>query len=268
MFLRRPKATTFAFVSGLLFFASATCAQSFDAVRLFGAAPGKDGGRTGLAVIAGHEYQGSDQSRALAVPLMEYQWANGWFAGSSNGVGFNFSRARNMQYGARLTANFGRDEGSAKALRGMGSIDPRAEIGGFFNYLLSREIALTSSLRYGSGQDSNGLLADLGAGYSTEIAGNLRLGLGLGLTVANAAYMQSYFGVTAAQGTLSGYAPYHPEAGLRDVRTSLSLTYRINPQWSATAAVSASKLSAAATDSPVVRQSSSTTGLMALSYSF
>lgn len=265
---RRPTVITLVLVTGLSLLTSAAFAQSFDAVRLFGAAPGRDGGRVGAAVIASHEYQGSDLARTLAVPLIEYQWTNGWFAGSSNGVGYNFSDRRGMQYGARLTANFGREESRSQALRGMGDIDPRAEIGGFFNYLLSREVALTSALRYGSGQDSHGMLADLGAGYSREIAGNLRLGLSLGLTVANAAYMQSYFGVTAAQASRSSYATYQPAAGLRDVRTSLSLTYRITPQFSTTAAVSSSMLSAAATDSPVVRQSSSTTGLMALSYSF
>ena len=105
-------------------------------------------------------------------------------------------------------------------------------------------------------------------GYSKELSGDLRLGLGLAETLANADYMQSYFGVSAAQAARSGYALYQPGAGLRDVRANLSLTYRINPNLSATAGVSASGLSGDASDSPLVRQKSSTTGLLALAYSF
>lgn len=173
-----------------------------------------------------------------------------------------------MQYGARLTAALGREESRSRALRGMGDIDARAEFGGFFTYLISREVSLSSSLRYSSGQDRNGLLVDLGLGYSTELSGDLRLGLGVAATLANAQYMQSYFGVTPAQAARSGYAMYKPGAGLRDVRVNLSLTYRINPNISATAGTSTSMLSGDASDSPLVRQKSTTTGLLAVAYSF
>jgi len=257
-----------ALFASVAFLTPGAFAQAFDSVRLFGAAPGKDGGRAGLAVIAGREYQGSDESRTMAVPLIEYQWANGWFAGTTNGVGYNFSDRQDMQYGARLTPAFGRKESRSQPLRGMGDIDARAEIGGFFNYFVSKEVSLSSSLRYGSGQNSNGLLADLGLGYSTELSGNLRLGLGVAATLANAEYMQSYFGVTAAQAARSGYALYKPGAGLRDVRANLSLTYRINPNMSATAGISTSMLSGDASDSPLVRQKSTTSGLLAVAYSF
>lgn len=243
-------------------------AQAFDAVRLYGAAPNKDGGRAGLAVIAGREYQGSDERRTMAVPLIEYQWANGWFVGTTNGIGYNFSDRRDIQYGLRLTADFGRKENRSRALRGMGDIDASAEFGGFLNYPISKEVVLISSLRYGAGRDSKGMLVDLGAGYSTELSSDLRLGLGVAATLANADYMQSYFGVTAAQAARSGYSSYKPGGGLRDVRANLSLTYRINPSISATAAVSAGMLSGDAKDSPLVRKKSTITGVLALAYSF
>ncbi len=86
--------------------------------------------------------------------------------------------------------------------------------------------------------------------------------------MANADYMQSYFGVMAGQAARSGYGSYKPRGGLRDVRANLSLTYRINPSISATAAVSAGMLSGDARDSPLVRKKSTTTGLLAVAYSF
>ena len=144
-------------------------AQAFDAVRLYGSPSGAGEGNVGAAVIFGHQYMGSDERRTLVLPGLGYQWTNGWFAGTTNGVGYLFSSAPNMQYGLRVTADFGRRESRSTALKGMGNIDARPEVGAFFNYFPTREIFLTSSLRYGSGNDRDGLQVDLGAGYALQL---------------------------------------------------------------------------------------------------
>lgn len=77
MYRHRRYVHALALFASLAFLAPSAFAQAFDSVRLFGAAPGKDGGRAGLAVIAGQEYQGSDERRTMAVPLIDYHWANG-----------------------------------------------------------------------------------------------------------------------------------------------------------------------------------------------
>ncbi|MCO4094524.1 MAG: MipA/OmpV family protein [Acidovorax sp.] len=61
--------------------------------------PDRNGGTVGLAVVAGHEYMGSDERRTRAYPAIDYRWANGWFAGTTNGIGYNFSRQPGVQYG-------------------------------------------------------------------------------------------------------------------------------------------------------------------------
>lgn len=243
-------------------------AQAFDAVRLAGGAADKDRGSVGLAVIAGMAYQGADERRTLLLPGLDYQWRNGWFAGTRNGIGYNFGQIRELQYGLRVTADFGRDESRSDALRGMGDIDPRPELGAFLNYALNKEITLTSSLRYGSGNDRNGMVIDLGAGYSTKLSPLWRLGFGASMTLANQDYMQSYFGVTAAQSASSGYAAYRPGFGLRDVRANASVSYQITPSVSILTTVSVSSLQGDAKDSPLTRQATSVTGVAAVSYEF
>jgi MipA family protein len=249
-------------------FAPTVFAQAFDVVRLYGASRPGDVGTVGAAVIAGRNYQGSDERRTLLVPLLDYQWKSGWFAGTTNGLGYNFSRRPDMDYGIRLTADLGRKASRSSALRGLGDVDTRPEIGVFYNYSLSPSLALTSSLRYGSGNDSNGAVLDVGAAYSMVLAPQWRLGLGVSATVANAKYMQSYFGVTPAQSAASGYAPYTAGAGVRDVRASAALTYSVNPKVSITTAVSASSLQGDAKDSPVTRKRSTATGIVSVSYAF
>lgn len=258
----------FLFVAGSPFAAPTVCAQAFDAVRLYGAAPGQDGGSVGAALLNSREYQGSDERRTQVLPLLDYQWANGWFAGTGNGLGYNFSRSPQFQYGLRLTADMGRDEGRSVALRGLGDVDAKLEGGAFFNYLLPQGFVLSSSVRYGAGQNGRGVVIDLGAGWSSPLGPKWRLGAGAALTVANADYMQSLFGVTAAQSVRSGYGVYTPDAGVRDLRASASLSYALSPRTTITGATSVSTLLGDARGSPLTRRTSTWSSVLAVSRAF
>ena len=263
-----PALTRLALAACTLMAAPAALAQAFDAVRLYGAAPGSDLGVVGAAIVAGPEYKGSDQRRNLLLPLLDYQWAQGWFAGVTNGIGFNFSASPQFQYGLRLTIDLGRKESRSSALRGMGDIDAKADFGAFFNYATAEGVFATSSLRYGAGNDGKGVVVDLGTGYSTALAAQWRLGAGVALSVVNADYMQAYFGVTSAQAAASGYARYTPGAGVRDVRANAALSYLFDRRLSTTLALSASSLQGDARTSPLTRQTSNWSGVLGVAYTF
>lgn len=259
---------TLALAFGLALAAPAAFAQAFDAVRLYGAAPGQDGGTVGAAVVAGYEYPGSAIHRTLVIPVLDYQWANGWFAGVANGVGYNFSDSPQMQYGLRLTVDKGRKESHAGALHGMGNVDPAAEGGAFLNYSPTRGLYLTSSLRLGAGRGNKGLLVDLGAARLAEIAPRWHLVTGASITLANADYLQSYFGVTGAQAAATGYATHAARAGARDARANAALTYSFDPTTSVTTALSTSALLGAARSSPITRRRTSTSAVVAVAHAF
>jgi MipA family protein len=247
---------------------SACFAQAFDAVQLYGAPAGSGEGRVGAAVIAGYRYLGSDERRTAFFPAIDYRWANGWFAGTTNGIGYKFDSEPGMQYGVRLTADFGRSESRSAALAGLGDIRARPEIGGFFNLHLSREFFLTSSLRYGAGNDRKGLLVDLGAGYALQWAPQWRTTFGVAATLANREYMQGHFGISEAQAQTSGYAPYQAGSGVRDLRANASLNWFITPEWALTGVLSLGALQGDAKRSPIVRQAHPVSGVVALSYRF
>lgn len=247
---------------------AAAQAQAFDAVRLYGAPAGSGEGSVGAAVIAGYRYMGSDERRTALFPAIDYRWASGWFAGTTNGIGYKFDSAPGMQYGVRLTADLGRSESRSAALEGLGNITARPEIGAFFNLYLSREFFLTSSLRYGSSNDRKGLLVDLGAGYAVQISPQWRTAVGVAATLANREYMQGYFGISAAQAQTSAYAAYEAGAGVRDLRGHASLNYFITPDWTLTGALTLGALQGDAKRSPIVRQAHPVSGVAALSYRF
>jgi MipA family protein len=243
-------------------------AQAFDAVRIFGVPEGDGAGTVGAVVIAAPKYAGSDERGYLVLPSIDYRWKNGWFAGLTNGIGYLFPSRPDMQYGVRVTADIGRKQSRSNELDGMGSVQPRAEAGVFFNYFPTPEVFLTSSLRYGSGNDYNGLQIDLGAGYATLLAPQWRGAFGVAATYVNGAYMQAFFGVTPQQSANSGYAVYAPGSGLRDLRVNATLTYFIDARWSLTGGVTVSSLQGDARDSPIVFEPTPVSGLLALSYSF
>ena len=243
-------------------------AQAFDAVRMYGD-PGANGqGTVGIAAVLGYRYMGSDERRSAVLPALEYRWANGWFVGTTNGVGYKFSSDPSMQYGVRVTADFGRSESRSPVLAGMGDIKARPEVGGFFNFYLSRDFNLTSSLRYGSGNDRRGAQLDLGVHYGLQLAPQWRTTVGVSTTFVNGSYMQSHFGVTPAQALTSQNPAYTAGAGVRDVRASASVTHFINTEWSLTGGVSVSSLQGDAKNSPIVRERTPITGLLALGYRF
>ena len=265
------KPTTFfrpLLAASFLVAAGAVRAQAFDAVRLYGDPSGDGAGTAGVAAVLGYRYMGSDERRTSVLPALEYRWKNGWFIGTTNGVGYKFSSDPSLQYGVRLTADFGRSESRSTVLVGMGDIKARPEIGGFFNFFLSRDFNLTSSLRYGSGNDRRGAQLDLGAAYSVQLAPQWRTTVGVSTTLVNGAYMQSHFGVTPAQALTSQNPAYEAGTGVRDLRVSASVTHFINTEWSLTGGLSASSLQGDAKDSPIVRERTPITGLVALGFRF
>lgn len=246
---------------------AAAQAQAFDAVRMYGP-PGEGQGSVGAALAYGYRYLGSDIRRTALFPALEYRWASGWFAGTTNGIGYRFGSPENMQFGLRVTADFGRSESRAPLLAGMGDIKARPEFGGFFNFYLSRDINLSSTLRYGAGNSRKGAQLDLGAHYAMQLAPQWRAAAGLSTTIVNGDYMQEYFGVTQAQALTSQNPAYAAGAGVRDVRASLSLNYFIDSAWTITGALSATSLQGDAKNSPIVRERTPISGIAALSYRF
>ncbi len=265
---RIPLCRSLVAAATLLAASGAAQAQAFDAVRIFGPVEGDGAGTVGAVMVAAPRYMGSDERGWLVLPSIDYRWKNGWFAGFSNGIGYVFPSRPDMQYGLRVTADIGRKESRSDALAGMGNIHPRAEAGAFFNYFPTQELFLTSSLRYGAGNDWNGMQIDLGAGYSAPLAPKWRGTIGVAATYVNGAYMQAYFGVTPQQAAASGYAVYTPGAGFRDVRLNASLVYAIDARWSLTGALTVGALQSEAKDSPIVFEPTTVTGIVAVSYGF
>lgn len=243
-------------------------AQVFDAVRLYGVKSAESGGSVGMGAAYLPKYMGAQDNGARPLPLLEYRWSNGLFAGTSNGLGYNFGGQGRAQFGPRLTVDIGRKESDDKHLAGLGNVKVRPELGVFFNYEIVEGLQATSSLRYGSGNQQRGAIVDLGLSYTRPVAADWILGLGVAMSLVNADYMNSYFGVDGAQAAGSGLAPFSPSAGVRDVRGNLVLSYSFSRRLGASVGVSAGQLLSEAKASPLVQQSASISAFAGVNYLF
>jgi len=248
--------------------AAPASAQMSNSVQLNSAAPGQDGGLAGVAVISTPQYQGSDETWKLAVPVIDYQWASGWFAGVSNGVGYNFSNRPMFDYGVRLIGNLGRREKRAKILRGMGDIKESAEVSAFFNYKPLPQIAINHSVSYGAGDDHRGMLFNLEASFSKTIGSRLRAGTSLGASYANDNYMQSFFGVTRAQAQRTLLPQYQAKAGLRNMYVSGFVSYMVTDRTALSLLVTSDRLTGDAKASPLTKKPRSSSVVGAVTYHF
>ncbi|MCU6433765.1 MipA/OmpV family protein [Undibacterium sp. Jales W-56] len=222
----------------------------------------------GAAAYSAARYTGSDERRLAAYPLLDAQWRNGAFASTISGFGYNFSKDPNLQYGLRMTVEAARDESRSDRLHGLGDVGAAIEPGAFLNYIVNQNYSLTSSVRYGSGVDHNGLQLSLGGRATTSLNTQHRLSASFGANWANAAFAQSYFGVNAAQSAASGYTQYTPSAGLTDVKVGATWNWSIDSNWSLTTGASVKYLTGDASRSPFVFQKTPVTIFSAASYRF
>lgn len=256
-----------AILAATLTFHDTACAQAFDIVRLNPAGTGLQVS-AGLVGLQSREFAGGSQNESRALPALDAQWSNGWFAGTTNGVGINLSRTPGLAYGVRLTADLGRKASDSSELRGLGDVEAAIEVGGFANWQVTDSLSVVSSIRYGSGNDKNGLVAHLGVSHRLAIATDWSLGSQLVVSAANEEAMRSYFGVSATQSAASGLAVYTPSAGLRDARFGVTLMHRWSPQVNVMLGASFTRLLGDAGDSPVVRDKDYPSFIGGVTYAF
>jgi outer membrane scaffolding protein for murein synthesis (MipA/OmpV family) len=222
----------------------------------------------GPSLAAYPKFPGSDKIEYLPLPGVDLYIPQGGFVSVENGVGWNFSRSKDWQYGLRLWPQFGRKETDAPELHGLGDIGFRLEGCAFLNYSPWEFLILQSGLRYGSGIDRDGLLGELGATIGAPIGKSLLIGLTLAGTWANEAYRQSYFGISAEQSARSGRPAYLLGAGGQDANVGISLEYRIAPNWRFDGQVNVARLLGAAADSPITQARNQSAVLATAYYEF
>lgn len=268
---------------------SAACAQTPAVNRM------PDGSRDlyiGLGAASAPRYEGARARRVEALPVLQLELSNGIFI-SGMSAGMHLSGSPSREFGPLLALQPRRSQDGSGAgvggvdatfgppgvlpqggvagsrLAGMDTIGARLQAGGFFNLYLSPSLRLTNNLLYGSGNDKKGATWRIGLQrIAAEPAMHHAVSLTAGLTLANRAYDQAFFGVSAAEAGRSGNRAYQAGGGVKDVYVAARWNFALAPEWMITSALQGQRLVGSAKDSPLVERAAGFTVSTALAYRF
>jgi outer membrane scaffolding protein for murein synthesis (MipA/OmpV family) len=173
-------------------------------------------------------YDGARAYRVSGGPVINIHYKDIAFLSSGEGLGFNFLRGDHYQIGVGVTFDIGRKEkDDLRNLRGMGDISA-APVGKLFaSWVLSRKFPLI--MRVSARQFMGGAQGAVGdAGVYLPLPGSSKtfvMFAGPSITFGTNHYLQTLYGVTAAQSAASGRPVYEiPHAGTSAAGVGFSAT--------------------------------------------
>lgn len=157
-----------------------------------------------------------------------------------------------LRIGPLVSLNFGRSEDDSPDLKGMGDVGTSIELGAFAAYQM-RDDRFRVRMRQDVIGGHKGATVQFDYTHTFIRGTGLSLSGVVGVDAASAAYMKSFFGVTAAQAALTGLPTYHPSTGLKDINAGLNGSYTLSDRWTVFATVGYERLVGSAAASPLIK---------------
>ena len=217
----------------------------------------------GVAAIAVAKSEGSSQRRLLVLPFASIRWSNGVFLAPGE-LGWALpSDQPSISYGPLLAYGFKPERTDSQSSSAL-----LAEAGGFFNYRLAQDMGFKSRLLYGGADQHQGVQVNLSAWMSARITRDQAVSLELGTTLADAAYMQSYFGVSAAQAAHGPYPAYQLGGGVKNTFVSINWGMQLTPKYDVVVRLGSSYLYGAVADSPLTSSRRASSVVTSITYHY
>jgi outer membrane protein len=228
------------------------------------------GGGIGLAP----DYEGSSDYELVPLPAGEAKFDNGMYIKL---LGLNLranliptSWVSWLRAGPVYNYRSERDDVDNDQVDRMNDVSDANELGGFVGFEYNSWFANLDYLM-DMGDAHDGEYAKLSGGYNWKFSDAWAFTFGAHTTWADSDYMDTYFGVTAADSARSGLSQYSADDGIKDVGIDLGAKWNFVQNWNLRGLLSITQLVGDADDdSPVVDEGSETqffTGVMIL-YSF
>ncbi len=206
----------------------------------------------GLGVGYAPDYEGSSDYEAVPLLQARFNLTNDmYFSLLGNSARFNLIPSKTWHFGPLVRYRAERKDVENEAVDEMEKVDAAVELGAFLSYNLPSWIFSISAAQDVS-DAHDGFVIDLGAGYRHKMTDRTTLIFFAKTTYASDDYMETYFGVNAADSLSSGLPTFEAEAELKDVGAGLLVQHNFNPNWGLLGVVKYTKLLGDAKDSPIV----------------
>lgn len=230
----------------------------------------------GGGVDVSPRYSGSDKTRVSAAQVVDYSMANGFFIGTTRGIGYG-NNIGNLDYSAALSYRVGRKDKDVNSdsissgsdeLRGMGEIKGSAVVVPGLEYKVTDWLHLQLQAEVPVSERDNGEAVHFGISSPFYTSPKNAVTLALTGSWGSGKYMQTYYGVNAAQSAASGFARHDAGAGIYAWSMNLDWTHKLTSRWSVLASAGVTQLTGDAGDSPIVHRKTSPAGSLKVTYSF
>lgn len=233
-------------------------------------------GRIGLSVATVPTYEGSPNRRTLASPDLTLSYRSrdwGTVEFGQRGLFWNAIEADRFRFALVAQFDLGRKDRDTSALNptpgdkrlaGMGKLTSSTEAGVGVGYGPVMVVARQSL----NGRGAKSAQVDMTVEHGWSLSDRLGLRVALGATWANRDYMQTYFGVTAAQAQATSFSEYTPKSGCRKVEASVGAEYALASKLTLQANVSFSRLGDPAAASPIVGRRNGASAALGVAYAF
>ncbi len=207
----------------------------------------------GLGVKAAPAYEGSDEYKAgpsLGGSL------DALSIGSINiqpGDDLGFGIAPSFRYLSERTAS------DHKILTGINDVDAAFELGAKVSYRWQGTEVFAAMRRGVTGHD--GIVLDLGADAILQPAERTTVRIGPRVSLANEAYMDTYFSVP---GTATNLAPYDADGGVKSYGLEMTVRQDLSDTWAIEGSLGYDRLSGQAGDSPIAKAGSRDQGTIGI----
>jgi outer membrane scaffolding protein for murein synthesis (MipA/OmpV family) len=216
-------------------------------------------------------YDGSDRYRMLVGPNLDIRYRDLAFGSTGEGIGVNVVQGSNWRASISAVYDLGRRaHDDPSRLNGLGNINPAPELKLAAEYVVSKQFPLVfrAAVTRSFG-GANGSTADLGTYLPMPGSSETFFWFaGPSVTFADSTYMNSWYGVNAAQAVASGHRQYDAGAGLKSAGLGVTFVWFVDKHWFFTADGALKRLLGSAAHSPITQTKTNGACDVSLNYQF
>ena len=209
----------------------------------------------GIGVAMVPDYEGSEDYEAAPLPLARIQRGDLYAKLTALKLSSNLVPHPNWRLGPVLNVRGERDDVDDNQVDAMKKIDTAVELGvvGGYDFKLDKAVLSLEVEWLADVSDTHdGWLLTPRVKYNRRLSDTVSVLAMTSLTVASDDYMETYFGVDAADSARSGLSTFNADSGVKDWSLALGATYAVNDSWSLGVFGLYKLLLEDASDSPVV----------------
>jgi MipA family protein len=249
-------------------------ALSFCGIGLANAADSDASHRDNLEISFGTAYTADPRFYGVLIkprwqPALVAEYSrDSYFASTEHGIGYKIANRQDLTAGIAINYQSGRAERTDPRYRGLGSLPGAAE-GYAYAEWLPWGPALTLYGDFGRAlSHTQGSLYTGGARLGAPLQSGLSAFVDISTAGGNERYLQSFFGVSPARSSRSGYPAYAVHPGPYDASLVMGASHEIRPKWALIAGAGAMRYFGSVAASPIISRRSYPLALIVANHSF